>query len=276
MDQRGLYRGAAGPRTPNSSPHNQTSTCIENLLPANTVLLTRSTWLDRKDAVLLLYTHLYHSRYSAEAARPRAHQVHRQLYHLAELGTTRIHRGLAGRCSGRSVPQVQGLSSPFPTPPTPHPRYTGPGKSPPRSNFSCFCRSPSPSFHPLAARVPASGDPQPILKGLPLPVAKIKGTMTPCPPPIVPSQRKPEPTWVWSPRATGVPPPGNGSGGGVSSLQPSCFLGPPPTRHTWSPPTTTNLHFKENPLHMFPIHLHFNSPWGGRVQDASPLSPLPP
>lgn len=40
-------------------------------------------------------------------------------------------------------------------------------------------------------------------------------------------------------------------------------------------PPPTHLHFKENPLHMFPIHLHFNSPWGGRKQGALPPSPHP-
>lgn len=54
------------------------------------------------------------------------------------------------------------------------------------------------------------------------------------------------------------------------------FWDPPSNQAHMVPPPTTNLHFKENPLHMFPIHLHFNSPWGGRVQDASPPSPLPP
>lgn len=107
--------------------------------------------------------------------------------------------------------------------------------------------------------------------------------MTPCSLPTVPPHRKPEPMWVWSPRATGVhcpslPPPLTPQWaleeGGQST---SIFLlsGPPPqTTHTWSPPPT-NLHFKENSLHMFPIHLHFNSLWGGRVQNALPPSPPP-
>lgn len=52
---------------------------------------------------------------------------------------------------------------------------------------------------------------------------------------------------------------------GKLSSQPPSSLGPPlPTGHTWSPPPI-HLHFKENRLHLFPIHLHFNSPWGGRA-----------
>lgn len=55
------------------------------------------------------------------------------------------------------------------------------------------------------------------------------------------------------------------------------FWTPPQTTHTWYPHTHTNLHFKENSLHMFPIHLHFNSLWGGRrVQNALPPSAPPP
>lgn len=74
-------------------------------------------------------------------------------------------------------------------------------------------------------------------------------------------------------RSPQLPSPHGESGGGVSSLLSLLALWDPQTRHTWSPPIY--LHFKENLLHMFPIHLHFNSPEWGREQSALPLSPHP-
>lgn len=54
------------------------------------------------------------------------------------------------------------------------------------------------------------------------------------------------------------------------------FWTPPQTTHTWYPHTHTNLHFKENSLHMFPIHLHFNSLWGGAQSAERLASKRPP
>lgn len=80
--------------------------------------------------------------------------------------------------------------------------------------------------------------------------------MTPCSLPTVPPHRKPEPMWVWSPRATGVhcpslPPPLTPQWaleeGGQST---SIFLlsGPPPqTTHTWSPPNQSAFQRKFTP-----------------------------
>lgn len=100
--------------------------------------------------------------------------------------------------------------------------------------------------------------------------------MTPCPPPIVPSHRKPEPTWVWSPRATGVPPPGNGSGGGVSSLQPSCFLGPPqPGTHGPPPHNQSAFQRKSTPYvsDSFTLQLAMGGQSAGRLASEPPPPP---
>lgn len=75
-----------------------------------------------------------------------------------------------------------------------------------------------------------------------------------------------EPWWVWSPRATFyiADVPWWVWRRGQLSLPARMLSRTPPPQH---------LHFKENPLHMFPIHLHFNSPWGG--QRAGHIAPKP-
>ena len=63
-------------------------------------------------------------------------------------------------------------------------------------------------------------------------------------------------------------------GEGVSSLFSASLLTetPPPNQAHMVPPLT-HLHFKENPLHMSQIHLHFNSPRrAGREQGILPRS----
>lgn len=72
-----------------------------------------------------------------------------------------------------------------------------------------------------------------------------------------------------------TPDPTVGSGGGGSVHFNLLAFWTPSPNHAHMVPPPTNLHFKENSLHMFPIHLHFNSLWGGRMQNALPPSPPP-
>lgn len=75
---------------------------------------------------------------------------------------------------------------------------------------------------------------------------------------------------MWSPWATGVytaevstTPPNPTAGleeGSALSSQPPCSLGRPPSQPGTQGSPPNHLHFKENTLHLFPIHLHFSSP----------------
>lgn len=106
--------------------------------------------------------------------------------------------------------------------------------------------------------------------------------MTPCSLPTVPPHRKPEPMWVWSPRATGVhcpslPPPLTPQWaleeGGQST---SIFLlsGPPPqTTHTWSPPQPICISKK---IHSICFRFIYTSTRYGGAECRTPCLQAPP
>lgn len=162
------------------------------------------------------------------------------------------------------------------------------------SNSSHIC--PSSPFHPLAPRAPGSGDPQPSMAlcfgGSLCPLqTEVKGgddfsTLSQQGPLASPASphRKLEPEWMWSSRATvytaKVSPtpftPWWVWRKGQLSSQPPCSLGPPPTKPgTHGPPTNPSAFQRKSAPYVL-IHLHFNSPWGGREQAALPSSPPPP
>lgn len=137
---------------------------------------------------------------------------------------------------------------------------------------SAVAPAPAPPFTLWQPELLPLGTPNPYLRGSPCLLQRQRGTMTLCPPPIVPSHRKPEPMWVWSPRAMGVPPPSNGSGGGVSSLQPSCFLGPPQPGTHGPPHNQSAFQRKSTPYvsDSFTLQLAMGGQSAGRLASEPP------